>query len=158
MPSVSRSISGQMSSASPSRQPPQRRAAARAHLVGVRGDALAVEGGLRESALAAVQVAFAQEQPLADELARALSAAALEEVVVVVDEYVADALGAVDEEDALAADAEGRDVAVLAREFEHEVERVAAARVYESAEERVSLRPWRQGLARARLFARARFL
>src|SRR5205085_12496581 len=65
--------------------------------------------------------------------------AALEEVAVVVDEYVADVVRVVDEEDALEADAERAHVAVRARKASHEAQRVASAFRDQRPEEAVAV-------------------
>ena len=85
-----------------------------------------------------VKLALAQQHALAEEALRLLLPAALKEVAVVVDEYVADVVRVVDEEDALEADAEGAHVAIRAREASHEAQRVASAFRDERPEEAVA--------------------
>ena len=116
-----------------------------------------MEGRQRETTLSPVQIALAQQDSLADELPPSRAASALQEVVIVVDENIADALWTVDEVDVVAPHAERPEVAVLACEFEHKVMRVAAALVDESPEEGVSLRAGRLA-PRARSLQRAPFL
>ena len=73
--SVSRIISSEMSSVcavAPARRRPRR---VLDHRARVGGDALLVEGGLREPPLAAVELALARQQPLAEQALRALERA-----------------------------------------------------------------------------------
>src|SRR2546423_1615897 len=86
-----------------------------------------------------VHLAFAQQHTLAEKALRLLLTAALEEVAVVVDEYVADVVRVIDEEDALEADAERAHVAVCARQTSHEAQRVASAFRDERPEEAVAV-------------------
>src|SRR5207248_6684961 len=74
----------------------------------------------------------------AEKAFRLLLPAALEEVAVVVDEYVSDVVRVVDEEDALEADAERAHVAVCARQTRHEAERVASALCDQRPEEAIA--------------------
>ena len=121
----------------------------RHHRAAVAGDPIAVKRRLHQAALAQVHGALARQQPFAEQALRALQPAALDEVLVVRDEDVADVLRAVDEEDRFAAHPVGHDVAVRAREVRVERERVAARPIDQRAEQR-GLRSGRRGGQRRR--------
>ena len=116
-------ISRDTSSVAPSRQRVGATRGVRRHGVGVGGDARAVKGGLRETALPQVELVLAREEPLAEQHLRALEAAALVEEAPVRDEHVADAVGVAHEHHRLSGDAEAGDVAVAASEIGEERER-----------------------------------
>ena len=78
-------------------------------------DALPVERGLAEPALAGVELSLAREEPLAEEVLRPLQSPALHERVLVGDEHVPHLVGMAEEEDRVAAHPEADDVAVLLR-------------------------------------------
>ena len=95
----------------------------RRHGVGVRGDARAVKGGLRQTTLAQMELVLARQEPLAEEHPRALETATLVEVATVRDEHVADPVGMAHEHDRLAGDTESGNVAVGASQIGEERER-----------------------------------
>ena len=97
----------------------------RRHRLAVGGDALPVERGLGEAALAGVELAFAGEQPFAQEELGPLDPLALRERVLVGHQHVLDVIGVAQEEHVVAAEAVEADVAVGPRALEKEAQRVA---------------------------------
>ena len=94
--------------------------------LGVGGDALAAKGGLHEAALAQPELAFAQEQAVAQPGDQHALSEVLDEVAVAGGEDFLDAVGVADEGDAAGAHAQGEDVAILAGAAGVEAEDVAA--------------------------------
>ena len=101
-------------------------------------NAIAVESRLCQPALAAVLVSFAQQYAFAEETPGTLPSSAFEEVVIVIDQNVAHVVRMIYKEDVFQTDAETTHIAVRVRETQHEVQRVAAAFIYERAEESIS--------------------
>src|SRR6185436_9745319 len=96
------------------------------HVLRVGADALPVEGGLREPPLAGVELAFAGEEPFAEEELRPFQAAALAEVVLAGDEDVLDEVRMLHEIAVARPRPEAHDVArIVAREAGEELERIA---------------------------------
>jgi hypothetical protein len=92
----------------------------------VGADALPVERGLREPPLARVELAFAREEPFAEEELRPFQAAALAEVVLAGDEDVLDEVRVLHEIAVARAGPEAHDVPrILARDAGEELERIA---------------------------------
>ena len=95
-----------------------------AHGGGVCGDTFAVEGGLRDAPLAAVELPFAGEQAVAEEELEAAVGVAAGESLLLGDEHLAGELRVRDEDERAAGGAEADDVAV-AGEAAEERERLA---------------------------------
>jgi hypothetical protein len=92
---------------------------------GMTRHVLAVETGLNQPPLATMELAFAREQPLSEEIARLLERAALREVAMLDHEHVVNEIGMVDEEETLATGADFDHVAVFTRQARQKVEPVA---------------------------------
>ncbi|MOA36419.1 hypothetical protein D3C78_1579420 [compost metagenome] len=84
-----------------------------------------MEGRLHQAALAQVVIALAGQEPLAHEELGAPERPALHEVLVLLDQRVADQIRVVEHVDPLGPDAEARHVAVLARDAQKEAQRIA---------------------------------
>lgn len=87
------------------------------HDLGIRIDALGMERGLHEAALAAMNFAFAGEKTFTENDLGALQRGALGEVGIAGDEDIANVVGIVDQIILLAGNLEGGNVAILAREL-----------------------------------------
>ncbi len=94
-------------------------------LVGVGGDALAMEGGRGDAALADVDGIFGGDEAFAEEDLHAADGALFDEAVGVVDEDFSDVVGVVDEDDGRAHEAVVGDVAVGLEEVLEEADGVA---------------------------------
>ena len=124
----------------PARRRPLR---VRDHRVGVGGDALLVERRLREPALAPMQIAFARQQPFAEQLFRALERTPFLEQPRARHQHVLDVVRMVQQHEPLRADPEADDVAILAREPRERAEPVALQRAGEQQAEERAARAWR---------------
>ena len=78
----------------------------------VRGNPFAVKGGLHQPPLAQMRVAFARQQPVAEQTLRALEPSSLEEALLIGDQHVLDELRIVQQEQMLAGHMDVTDVAV----------------------------------------------
>ena len=99
----------------------------RDHLLRVRRNAVAMKGGLREPTLLQMELAFADEQAIAEHFLEPVNREPFREEAIVRDEDVLDELRMIDEVDGVLvlAESELHDVAVFARQPAEELEWIA---------------------------------
>ncbi len=96
------------------------------HSAGIERDPLLVEGGLDQPALPPMKLAFASEQPFAQEILGQLETPALVKSAVLRDQQVLDQIGMVEEVNPAVSQADQGDVTVVAGHPLEQAERVAA--------------------------------
>jgi hypothetical protein len=96
------------------------------HFTCVRGDALAVKGGLHESTLTQVKLAFARQEAFTEQHLRALQHVSFHECALVCDENVAHIIGVSDEVHSQVTNLRSSNVPLRAMQGEEEPREVAA--------------------------------